>query len=158
MTALGPTLTSDRLVLHPPNKGDFDEFVALVGDPTAMAYIGGPQSRQVAWRTFTQMAGHWAIYGFGFFLVREREGGRMVGRVGTHQPEGWPGTEVVAEPILRSGGIGRTAVRLRRGCQAYSVVSLRHRRRSKRASVVDLSRPDRASAPQRPRASRTERL
>ena len=94
MTALGPTLTSDRLVLHPPNKGDFDEFVALVGDPTAMAYIGGPQSRQVAWRTFTQMAGHWAIYGFGFFLVREREGGRMVGRVGTHQPEGWPGTEV----------------------------------------------------------------
>lgn len=94
MSALGPTLTTQRLVLAPPAAEDFDDFAALVGDPTAMNYIGGPQSRAVAWRTMMQMAGSWATYGFGFFVVREREGGQMVGRVGTHQPEGWPGTEV----------------------------------------------------------------
>jgi len=91
---LGPTLTTPRLVMHPPSVSDFDDFAALVGDPTAMAFIGGPQPRTVAWRTFTQNAGHWAIYGFGFFLMRERVGGRLVGRAGTHRPEGWPGTEV----------------------------------------------------------------
>lgn len=91
---LGPTLTTERLTMHPPREADFDAFADLVADPTAMAYIGGPQARPVAWRTFTQNAGHWTLYGFGFFLVRERETGVLVGRVGTHRPEGWPGTEV----------------------------------------------------------------
>jgi RimJ/RimL family protein N-acetyltransferase len=94
MSTLGPTITTDRLVLHPPNEGDFDAFATLVADPTAMHMIGGPQVRAVAWRTFMTMAGSWAIYGFGFFMVRERSSGRVVGRIGTHRPDGWPGTEV----------------------------------------------------------------
>lgn len=93
-TTLGPTLTTERLVLHPPTSDDFDDYAALLADPTAMAFIGGAQSRALAWRTMMQMAGTWATYGWGFFIVREREGGRLVGRVGTHRPEGWPGTEV----------------------------------------------------------------
>jgi RimJ/RimL family protein N-acetyltransferase len=87
-------LTTERLILAPPTAADFDEFAALLGDPTAMAFIGGAQSRALSWRTMMQMAGTWATYGFGFFIVRERESGKVVGRVGTHQPEGWPGTEV----------------------------------------------------------------
>lgn len=94
MSQPGPTLTTDRLVLHPPSLADFEEFAALCADPTAMHMIGGPQVRPVAWRTFMQTAGGWAVYGYGFFMVRERATGAMVGRVGTHQPDGWPGTEV----------------------------------------------------------------
>jgi RimJ/RimL family protein N-acetyltransferase len=88
------TLTTPRLLLTPPTIDDFEDFAALLGDGRVMQMLGGAQERGLAWRTFTQTAGVWALYGFGFFSVRERETGSFVGRVGCHQPEGWPGTEV----------------------------------------------------------------
>ncbi len=93
-STLGPTLTTSRLTLRPPRPEDFDAFAGLVGDPRAMDFIGGAQVRPVAWRTFTQNAGQWAMTGYGFFLVWETTTGRLVGRVGTHRPDGWPGAEV----------------------------------------------------------------
>ena len=59
-----------------------------------MRFLGGPQVRSVAWRSFVGLAGSWPILGFGIFSVIEKDGGRWVGRVGTIRPEGWPGTEV----------------------------------------------------------------
>jgi RimJ/RimL family protein N-acetyltransferase len=94
VTPLGPTLTTDRLELRPHRPDDFDAFADLLADPTAMAFIGGAMSRPMAWRHFTQNIGQWVASGFGFFLVFERESGRLIGRVGTHMPVGWPGTEV----------------------------------------------------------------
>jgi RimJ/RimL family protein N-acetyltransferase len=91
---LGPILTTERLVLSPPTAADFDDFAALLGDERVMAPLGGAQPRPVAWRTFSQTAGSWALDGFGFFMVRTRDDGRFVGRIGCHRPEGWPGTEV----------------------------------------------------------------
>ncbi len=91
---LGPTLTTDRLILRPHRPEDFDDFAALLGDPTAMAFIGGAMSKALAWRHFTQNIGQWVASGYGFFLVYQREGGILIGRVGTHMPVGWPGTEV----------------------------------------------------------------
>jgi len=91
---LGPTLETQRLVLTPPTAADFDDFAALQGDERVMRLLGGAQPRAVAWRTFVQTAGVWAMYGFGFFMVRELRTGRFVGRIGCHHPEGWPGTEV----------------------------------------------------------------
>jgi RimJ/RimL family protein N-acetyltransferase len=40
------------------------------------------------------MAGHWALHGFGLFVVEEKESGRYVGRVGPWSPPGWPGFEI----------------------------------------------------------------
>jgi RimJ/RimL family protein N-acetyltransferase len=40
------------------------------------------------------MAGHWALHGFGLFVVEEKQTGRYVGRVGPWFPVGWPGLEV----------------------------------------------------------------
>src|SRR5260221_5028702 len=42
----------------------------------------------------TSAAGAWAIQGFGMFSVLETATGRLIGRVGPVQPEGWPGTEI----------------------------------------------------------------
>ena len=92
--AIGPVLETQRLRLTPPVAEDFDDFAALLGDARAMATLGGVQPRPMAWRTFVQTAGSWALYGFGFFAVREREGNRFVGRIGCHRPDGWPGTEI----------------------------------------------------------------
>jgi len=88
------TLVTPRLVLSPPTADDYEDFAALLGDPRVMDILGGAQVRSVAWRTFMQTAGAWAICGYGFFSVRERATGRFVGRIGCQRPEGWPGTEV----------------------------------------------------------------
>ena len=91
---LGPTLTTERLVLRPPQPGDFDAFAEMMADAPSLAFLGGAQPKAVAWRTFAGLAGGWALNGFAMFCVFERESGRFVGRIGPHRPSGWPGDEV----------------------------------------------------------------
>ncbi len=59
-----------------------------------MRFLGGVQSRAAAWRSLCGMAGAWTIRGFSMFAVTLRDSGRWIGRIGPHQPEGWPGTEI----------------------------------------------------------------
>lgn len=94
MALSGPTLRTPRLLLRPPLAEDFDAWAAMAADPVSMATLGGVQPRAVAWRAFVQMAGSWAIYGFGMFSVYERSTGLWIGRVGPWRPDGWPGNEI----------------------------------------------------------------
>lgn len=94
MTELGPTIETARLILRPPLAGDLDAWAAFMADPEASRFLGGPQARSVAWRSLAQMAGSWALHGFGMFSVIEKASGRWIGRLGPWRPEGWPGTEV----------------------------------------------------------------
>jgi RimJ/RimL family protein N-acetyltransferase len=54
--------------------------------------MGGPLDRADAWRQMAVFAGHWALRGYGLWVV-EREG-ELIGRIGLLRPEGWPGLEV----------------------------------------------------------------
>lgn len=99
MNALGPTLTTERLILRPPAAGDFEAYADYVSDPACMAFIGGAQDRAVAWRSFMVWAGAWAMGGPSMFFVFERasngDEGRFLGRIGPWRPgEEWPGPEV----------------------------------------------------------------
>ncbi len=94
MSELGPTLTTDRLILRPPRQEDFEPWAALMADEEAARFIGGVQPAPVAWRFMAAMAGSWALHGFGMFSVLDRATGRWLGRVGPWRPMGWPGTEV----------------------------------------------------------------
>jgi RimJ/RimL family protein N-acetyltransferase len=87
-------IETERLILRPPLPEDFDAWATFHEDGDALKYIGGAQVRTVAWRTFTQSAGAWALQGFGLFSVFEKSSGRWIGRVGPNYPEGWPGREV----------------------------------------------------------------
>ena len=40
------------------------------------------------------MLGHWQLRGYGIWAVEERASGDLIGRIGLHNPEGWPGLEV----------------------------------------------------------------
>jgi RimJ/RimL family protein N-acetyltransferase len=92
---LGPTLTTDRLILRPPKEEDFEGYVGMCGDEEVMRFIGGAQCRADAWRSLAVMAGSWGLRGYGFFTVLERESGAFVGRVGPWSPgDDWPATEV----------------------------------------------------------------
>ena len=40
------------------------------------------------------MAGHWALNGFGHWVLEERDSGEFVGRAGLYYPPDWPELEV----------------------------------------------------------------
>lgn len=114
MTLDGPVLHTERLTLSPPDAArDFDAFAEMAADAETMAGIGmQPHDRAQAWRMFAFLVGHWALRGFGFFCVHERETGAFVGRLGPWFPECWPDHEVgwmVARPYWGRGYAGEGA-------------------------------------------------
>ncbi|MBB1472274.1 GNAT family N-acetyltransferase [Luteimonas sp. MC1782] len=94
MALTEPCLETDRLLLRPPQLGDFDRYAELLGHEQAARHIGGQQPRAAAWRKFLQMPGAWAVQGFAMFSVIEKASGTWLGQVGPWKPEGWPGNEI----------------------------------------------------------------
>lgn len=86
-----PVLTTGRLVLRAPGIGDFEGFAAYVASDRSR-FTGGPLTRELAWRAFGHLVGHWVLRGFGPFVVTV--GGTAVGTVGPFHPEGWPEPEI----------------------------------------------------------------
>ncbi len=78
-----PALQTARLCFYRPKAADFADKVALWADPETTRYIGGkPRSASETWSRLVFSVGHWAIFGFGFWLVRETATGRYAGEVG----------------------------------------------------------------------------
>lgn len=83
MTAAAPVLQTERLLLRPHALTDFDDSLSLWSDPATTRHIGGrPSSEEEVWQRLMRYAGYWALLGFGFWVVREREGDRFIGEVG----------------------------------------------------------------------------
>jgi RimJ/RimL family protein N-acetyltransferase len=98
VSVLIPTLTTDRLILRPLAAWDATAFAALNADPDVARYIsldGQPLSAADSWRTLAMLIGHWHLRGFGMWAVAERtRPDQLIGRLGAHQPEGWPDFEI----------------------------------------------------------------
>ena len=78
-----PSLDTERLTLRGHRVDDFAECVALWTDPEVTRHIGGrPSTREEVWSRLLRYAGHWALLGFGYWVVREKASGRFVGEVG----------------------------------------------------------------------------
>lgn len=89
-----PVLETERLILRPPDAGDFEPWAAFLADAEAQHFLGGVQPRPIAWRGLCTMAGAWTLFGFAMFSVVEKASGRWIGRLGPWCPEGWPGSEI----------------------------------------------------------------
>lgn len=91
-----PTLTTDRLLLRGFVDSDIDAYASIMADPEVTRFLGagGPLSRADAWRQMAMLVGHWELRGFGLWAVEERATGKLIGRIGCWQPEGWPGFEI----------------------------------------------------------------
>lgn len=91
-----PTVETERLVLRGWRAGHVEPFARICADRETMRFIGDgtPMPRERGWIAVAGLTGHWSLRGFGQWAVEDRETGALVGRVGLHQPEGWPGTEL----------------------------------------------------------------
>jgi RimJ/RimL family protein N-acetyltransferase len=78
-----PVLATARLRLRGHTLGDFDSSFALWSNPEVTRHIGGrPSTREETWSRLLRYAGHWALLGFGYWVVEERDSHRFVGEVG----------------------------------------------------------------------------
>jgi RimJ/RimL family protein N-acetyltransferase len=74
---------------------DIDEYAAICADPEVMRHLTGqPMSRLEAWRHMAMLLGHWTLRGYGMWAVEEKRTGELLGRIGFHNPDGWPGFEL----------------------------------------------------------------
>lgn len=91
-----PTLETERLLLRMWRESDFEEYAAICADPDVMRYLGEGRALTPgeSWRQMALIVGHWHLRGHGHWAVEERASGRLLGRIGFFQPEGWPGFEL----------------------------------------------------------------
>ena len=89
-----PTLDTERLTLRGWRDGDLDGLAHMMADPAVTRFLGGNLSRSNCWRIMATFVGHWALRGFGFWVVERKSDRAFLGRVGLWRPEGWPGTEL----------------------------------------------------------------
>lgn len=119
---------------------DFEEYAAIHTDAevtrfTTRTHLG----RMEAWRHLAMIAGHWHLRGFGMWGVFERETGRLAGRVGFHEPEGWPDFELgwtIGRAFWGKGYAPEAAAR----CLSFAFEEM------KREHVISLIDPQNASS------------
>lgn len=92
-----PVLETERLLLRELRYEDFETFAEMNATPSFRRYIGDgkPINRELAWRAFTGMVGHWVMRGFGFWALEVKQTNEFIGYLGIHYPEDWPcGVEI----------------------------------------------------------------
>lgn len=80
---LTPVLQTPRLILRETRAGDFDACAALWGDERVVRHIGGRVSTpSESWGRMLRFPGLWALLGYGYWTLEERETGAFAGQVG----------------------------------------------------------------------------
>ena len=83
MPTAAPVIETPRLRLRGHGLGDFEASQAMWADPEVVRHIGGkPFSAEEVWARLLRYVGHWAVLGFGFWALEEKETGRFLGEVG----------------------------------------------------------------------------
>jgi RimJ/RimL family protein N-acetyltransferase len=78
-----PVLETERLRLRGHRVDDFAACAAMWADPVVTRHVGGrPFSGEESWSRLLRYVGHWAVLGFGYWVVEERATGEFAGETG----------------------------------------------------------------------------
>lgn len=89
-----PRLLTERLVLRGYEPRDIAPNAEMGRDPEVERFLGGVKDEYAAFTVLATHAGHWALRGYGEWVVERRSDGAFLGRAGLWRPPGWPGLEV----------------------------------------------------------------
>ena len=134
-------LETDRLILRMFREADFEQYAEMCADPEVVRYLGEGRtlSRGEAWRQMAMILGHWQLRGYGLWAVEEREGGKLLGRIGFFNPAGWPGFELGWALRKEAWGRGYATEGARRALEyAFTEMGREH--------VISLIHPENAAS------------
>lgn len=78
-----PVLETERLKLRGHRLDDFVHCAAMWADPNVTKHIGGrPFTEEECWTRLLRYVGHWALLGFGYWVVEEKTTGNFIGETG----------------------------------------------------------------------------
>jgi RimJ/RimL family protein N-acetyltransferase len=78
-----PVIETARLRLRGYRYEDLSDSVAMWADPKVAQFISGRAStEQQTWSRLLSYIGHWALMGFGYWVIEEKATGEFVGDVG----------------------------------------------------------------------------
>lgn len=77
-----PIIETERLRLRGQTADDLVRHAAMLADPQATRYLGGPIAREDAWRKLIACAGLWPVLGYGYWSVERKDNGLYAGQVG----------------------------------------------------------------------------
>lgn len=80
---MAPHIHTERLTLRAHRLDDFADACAMWSDPDVTRFIGGvPSTEQQVWSRMLSYAGHWALLGFGYWVVEEAATRTFIGEIG----------------------------------------------------------------------------
>lgn len=88
-----PTLETQNLRLRAPGPQDFEAYLTFRASPRSVG-VGGPYDRTTSFFDFSAIIGHWAMLGFGRWVVADPETDEALGIVGLMSPPDWPEPEI----------------------------------------------------------------
>jgi len=78
-----PVLETERLKLRGHRLDDFTHCAAMWADPIVTRHLGGkPFTEEESWNRLLRYVGHWALLGFGYWVVEEKVTGTFAGEIG----------------------------------------------------------------------------
>ncbi|WP_342362135.1 GNAT family N-acetyltransferase [Terrarubrum flagellatum] len=78
-----PVIETARLRLRGHRVEDAALTAALWADADVTRFIGGrPFTQEESWSRLLRYVGHWALMGFGYWVVEEKDSGAFVGEIG----------------------------------------------------------------------------
>ncbi len=118
-----PVLETERLVMREWRDADIDGIAAVYADEARARYIGSACDRNESWRRMAAFAGHWALRGYGLWVLEGKADGAFKGWSGLWNPAGWLEPEVgwtLAAEACGQGFATEAAARARR--YAYEIL------------------------------------
>ncbi|MEN0079674.1 MAG: GNAT family N-acetyltransferase [Pseudomonadota bacterium] len=89
-----PEFEAGRLRYRAPRRSDFEAYHAFCASDRAVG-VGGPYPhRGQAFIRLSAVIGHWALRGYGRWMIADRETDAPLGVVGLFYPEDWPEPEI----------------------------------------------------------------
>ncbi|KLL11547.1 MULTISPECIES: GNAT family N-acetyltransferase [Protofrankia] len=89
-----PSIITSRLVLRGWRQADIEPYLAMAVHPDMSLYTSSPSSAGSVWGMTAFQIGHWALNGFGMWIIEDRVTGEFLGRAGLYEEHGWPDIEV----------------------------------------------------------------
>jgi len=78
-----PTLETERLRMRGHTLADFSASLRMWSDAEVTRFIGGkPQTEEECWARLLRYMGHWALLGYGYWVIEEKSSGSFVGEAG----------------------------------------------------------------------------